>query len=318
MGRSRGRPTHDRGPLVSSRTLCDTQGVGELEARVRRQKGTGKVTLSVLLGGHALTDIGALQAMAGAGALFQVASQFNCLEAPGPSLVRIANYVHDNTQGPRASVSAFPGTFLRHYAAPARDGARFTQTGAQQINLLADAMGPDVAQVQAGYLTARRVKDPAALERALEAGFETIRIGVHDEVDVVLGSHWGGPVAPDAPPIAQVFTSTMALGAYSGGDVDAFSGSCIVLLRAAYLGTLLAALDLGKRVVVLTLIGGGAFGNPLRSIWDAMVWAVDRATGLAASDLVVVLNAREMGSSVSNGEVAEAVGERGGAVVTLG
>ena len=30
------------------------------------------------------TDIGSLQATAGPGMLFQVASQFNCLEAPGP------------------------------------------------------------------------------------------------------------------------------------------------------------------------------------------------------------------------------------------
>jgi hypothetical protein len=213
-------------------------------------------------------------------------------------------------------VSAFPGTFLRHYAAPARDGTRFTQSGLNQINLLADAVDPRVARVLNGYLTAGGVRDPVALERALETGFEKIRVGVHDEVEVVLGSNWGGPVEPDAPTIAHVFTSTMALGGYSGGVGDDFAGSCAWLLRAAYLGTMLAALDLGKRAVVLTLIGGGAFDNSLRSIWDAIVWAVDRAAGFAPSDLVVVLNARGMASGVPSEEVAEVVRARNGAVVT--
>ena len=259
-----------------------TRGIGDLESHVRRQNNpattsAGKLSLSVLLGQHALTDIGTLQAIAGPGTLFQVASQFNCLEAPGPSIVPVANYVYDNTQGPRASVSAFPGTFLRHYAAPAADGTRFTQDDRTQLSLLADAVPPHVATVQGGYLTARMVSDHAALERALETGFEKIRVGVHDDVEVVLGSNWGGSVAPDAPTIAQVFTSTMALGMYDGSEKasEAFTRSCEWLLRAAYLGTLLAALALRKRTVILTLIGGGVFGNDIHTIWNAIIWSVD-------------------------------------------
>jgi hypothetical protein len=289
--------------------------IGELEGRVRHRAKNGRVTLSVVLGAHPLTDVGALQAMAGPGTLFQVASQFNCLEAPGPYLVPIADYVDDNTQGPRAAVSAYPGTFLRHYAAPAHEGTRFTQTSTRQINLLADALPPDVAVVDGGYLRAGSTADPQALQHTLEAGFDRIRVGVHDEVDVVFGGNWGGPVATDAPTIAQVCTSTMALGMYSRAAGDAFDGACSVLLRAAYLGTLLAALDLGKQAVVLTLIGGGAFGNSLRSIWDALQWAVDQAADLAPSDLAVVLNARVMGSEVPRVEVAGAVGARNGAIV---
>jgi hypothetical protein len=285
-----------------------TPSIGELEARIRQRAtpagAVGALSFSVVLGEHALTDIGALQAMAGPGTLFQVASQFNCLEAPGPSIVPIANYVSDNTQGPRASVSAFPGTFLRHYAAP-------------RINLLADAVDPAVAQVQSGYLTAWAVSDPLALDRALARGFDNIRVGVHDDVEVVFGGNWGGPVDPEAPTIAQVFTSTMALGGYSGGAGDEFAGACAWLLRAAYLGTLLAAIDLGKRTVVLTLIGGGAFDNSIRSIWDAIVWAIDRAAPFASSDLTVVLNARRMSAGVPGGEIAEAARVRNGTVITL-
>ena len=55
--------------------------------------------------GLTLTDIGALQASAPPGSLFQVASQFNCLESPGAYVTPVAAYLGDPTQGPRASIS---------------------------------------------------------------------------------------------------------------------------------------------------------------------------------------------------------------------
>lgn len=61
-----------------------TRSIGELEASVikRAANGTPPPTFSVIEGRDPVTDIGALQAMAPASTLFQVASQFNCLEAP--------------------------------------------------------------------------------------------------------------------------------------------------------------------------------------------------------------------------------------------
>jgi hypothetical protein len=281
-----------------------TPTIGELEARIRQRGKAGALSFSVVTGEHPLTDIGALQATAGANTLFQVASQFNCLEAPGPTKVPIAGYVHDNTQGPRASVSAFPGTFLRHYAAPVAD-------------LLADAIEPEFAEVLNGYLTTRGVTDAVAFERALETNFEKIRIGVHDDIEVVFGGNWGGPVDADALTIAQTFTSTMALGGYSDHTGTDFNGACTSLLRAAYLGTLLAAFDLHKQAVVLTLIGGGAFANPPRLIWEALLWALDRAHDLAPADLVVVLNARRMSADIPHEDIRTAVQARNGRLVRL-
>src|SRR5581483_7785035 len=107
----------------------------------------GRLRLWVLDGAHPATDVGGLQATAPPGSLFQAASQFNCLESPGPYVTPGAQYFRDKTQGPRASISAFPGTLLRHYAAPRRDGERFVQTDADQLNLLADVLDPEVAQI---------------------------------------------------------------------------------------------------------------------------------------------------------------------------
>jgi len=273
----------------------ETPTLGELRKRAaaNAQAARGRVRLSIMFGDAPETDVGSLQATAPAGVLFQVASQFNCLEAPGASITSVAHYTSDNTQGPRASVSAFPGTFLRHYFAPRSTGERFTQTNRDSINLLRDALPQHIGWVESGYLTAQNVSDLAAAADSLERGFEQIRVGVHDDVEVALGANWGGPV-PDAPHhrIAQVFTSTVALGGYSSNTGG--PGSDVVvrqLQRAAYLGTLLAAVLQGKHTVVLTLIGGGAFGNPMRAIWDAIHWAIDEVSQYTAG-LDVLVNTR--------------------------
>ncbi|MCX5745938.1 MAG: hypothetical protein NT062_25960 [Proteobacteria bacterium] len=264
-------------------------------AAIDRSSGAPRdhVRLSMLRGASAANDIGSLQATAPAGTLFQVASQFNCLESPDPVIVPVHDYPFDATQGPRASVSAFPGTLLRHYQAPRADGTRFVQTDHACLDLLADVTGPGIAAVQCGYLLAERIDDPEAFAGALETRFDQLRVGVHDDLEVVLGAHWGGAVPVGAPRIAQVFGSTIALGGYSqDGDSPALARIRRQLLRAAYLGTLLGAVALGKRTVVLTLIGGGAFGNPHRDIWGAIHWAIGEVEALVHGTLDVVVNVR--------------------------
>ncbi len=271
--------------------------------------------LSLLRGTDPLFDIGTLQAGADDGTVFQVASQFNCLEAPGPRLVPVASYFTDPTQGPRASISAFPGTLLRHYAAPG-DGRRFTQAdGGPQLDLLRDALDPNVGQVHNGYLSSHGVRQPARLAETLDRQLDQIRVGVHSDVEVVFGVNWGGPVPEPRPRIAQVFTSTLALGGYST-KTDGLADACRPLLRAAYLGTLLAACGLGARRVVLTLIGGGAFGNPMHTIWEAVRWALAEVDGLGlAATPDVVLNARDGLTGDLLEEAIAEVGHRKGAVV---
>jgi hypothetical protein len=279
------------------------------------QKASGQPTsvrFSVIEGEDPVTDIGALQAVAHASTLFQAASQFNCLESPGPYLTNVASYLSDPTQGPRASISAFPGTLVRHYAAPDGTGGRLVQSQERQIDLLADALPAGLGKVQSGYLMTSCLRDVAAAARAFEENFDRIQVGVHDGAQVVLGHAWDGAVEGE-PLIAQVFTSTLAAGGYGRGEpfrgpVEAISRQ---LLRAAYLGTLLAALDLGKQRVVLTMIGGGVFGNPHSLICESILWAIEQVEQLSSGPLEVVLNGRNLSASVGE-EMTTACERRGG------
>jgi hypothetical protein len=263
-----------------------------------------------------LTDIGSLQATSGDNTVFQVASQFNCLESPGRYVTRVANYFNDWTQGPRASISAFPATLLRHYKAPDEDGRRFVQeTDGPQLDLLVDVCGPGATPN--GYFTGENLRDADAAVRSLESNFDVIRIGLHDQAQVVSGYNWDGAVKDsERRRITQVFTSTVAGGGYGGQKYlgPAFGTACVCLLRAAYLGTLLSAVCLGRTRVMLTLIGGGVFRNPIELIWDAIQWSLDQIQPVASQDLDVILNGYNVRTRLNPDEtILPCVRNRGGA-----
>lgn len=286
---------------------------------VERTELAPKLRLWVLDGANPATDIGALQATTD-GALFQVASQFNCLESPGPHITAISNYFDDFTQGPRASISAFPATMLRHYSAPKKGGGYFTQhTNGAQIKLLAEACGEGVCDN--GYFTGKRLSDPERVVRRLEENFEKIHVGIHDGAQVVLGYNWYGEVDESASrKIAQVFTSTVAGGDYDGrinlGE-NAFHRSSTQLLRAAYLGTLLSAICLGRKRVVLTLIGGGVFQNSINVIWNSIEWALEQVSPILPFDLDVFLNGYNLHRLIDLDEFLPSVRLHHGAILEM-
>ena len=82
-----------------------------------------------------------------AGALFQVASQFNLLEMANPSVTPekgISRYASDLTQGPACAISAAAGTIYRNYFVPVngKSGSlRTTKLIWQQISLRHSEMG---------------------------------------------------------------------------------------------------------------------------------------------------------------------------------
>ncbi len=306
------------GSYQAGRFRC--RSIGELYGKVPRRTDNGRLTLWLFEGTGSSTDIGSLQAVAPSGTLFQVASQYNCLEAPRSRLVPVEAYFEDPTQGPRASISAFPGTLLRHYSAPGLNGERFVQLdGRPQINLLHRVTGDSVAQVSNGYLMSKLVKDPKAFAELLSERFEDIEIGHHENVQVVLGANWDGEVS-GCPVISQVLTSTLAAGLYGKVNFRQKDWLQITqqLQRAAYLGTLLAAVSTGCRYVVLTLIGGGVFGNPAPVIWDSIVWACREVQSRIQNDLTVVVNGRDLSRSMSLSQPATDVQEFGGEIVRFG
>jgi hypothetical protein len=298
----------------------ETPSISILKARAaaRQADSTGRVRLCVLAGESPATDIGSLQASAGPGTLFQVASQFNCLESPGPFTTPVSSYFSDPTQGPRASISAFTATLLRHYAAPRDDGRRFVQSSdGPQLNLLADLCSAGVAEVSNGYLTSSSISDRAAFTATLARQFDDIRVGVHDDVPVLMGYNWDGAVAGDRR-IGQVFTSTFAGGFYSDSSGSDYAPICRSLLRAAYLGTLLAAAALERPKVVLTLIGGGAFGNPMKLIWESICWAISEVEPLLSGQMDVVVNGRNIEDYLRIEDLMPVVRKSGGVVVAFG
>ena len=71
------------------------------------------------------------------GSIFQVASQYNCLEMVSPDVSPengITRYEWDRTQGPACSIAAGAATIYRNYFIPINKD--FGQTGTRQINNL--------------------------------------------------------------------------------------------------------------------------------------------------------------------------------------
>ena len=147
--------------LVNGRAMAcgrlETPSLAELRQRVRTNGPDGGN-----VGAGSGRDVQALHADASnAGALFQVASQFNLLEMVSPRVTPeqgVGIYEGDHTQGPACAVAAGAGTIYRNYFAPV-DG-QVGQSEAHQIDCLADigrALGNasgDRWQMQNGYALA--------------------------------------------------------------------------------------------------------------------------------------------------------------------
>ncbi len=173
-------------------------------------------------------DVAALHAdPANAGAVFQVASQFNLLEMIGPHVTPeqgIAGYAHDLTQGRACAMACAAGTIWRNYLLPLGD--QIGQSASRQIDTMAD-LGTTLGngsgalwQMRNGYL----LPQPGALPRITAAlsGREAalrdlIRIGLQAETEVTL------PGAGHC--VTQVYASALPV-AYGGGHMAEWQPLC--------------------------------------------------------------------------------------------
>jgi hypothetical protein len=219
------------------------------------------------------------------GALIQVASQFNLLEmvhydrSPEDG---ITVYATDRTQGPACAMAAAPATLFRNYFAPVAGESGQTRT--RQIDTLAELAralpGGERIRMQNGYalLDARALGEiDAALAatdaQRLDAWRALLRIGLHQDVEVTAA----GPATGQW--VSQAFCSALPVSYNRHGDTRAWERFACLVLEAAYEATLLAGLANAARGasprVYLTLLGGGAFGNPQAWILRAIRRALD-------------------------------------------
>lgn len=209
-------------------------------------------------------------------ALFQVASQFNLLEMVSPSVTPehgVTGYQHDATQGPACAIAAGAATIYRNYFVPI--GVGVGQTRDRQLDGLAD-LGAELSMglrmpvetlwtmrngyalfTQAGLDAIAGYLGSSTPER-IDALRGLLRIGLHRDVEVTDAD---GPLLPV---VSQVFCSALPV-TYSPVPHVHWNAFASLVLESAYEATLWSGVENAQRggsnIVLLTRLGGGAFGN---------------------------------------------------------
>ncbi len=222
---------------------------------------------------------------ANAGAMFQVASQFNTLEMVSPSVRPedgIDRYESDRTQGPACAVACGAGTIYRNYLVDVDGGqGQSEQHQLDGLAHLATALGETIAMTN-GYafptasqldrITARLDRFGLDDDRRRRLAGE-LAIGMQWDTEVTLAPGGAGPL------VSQAYCSALPV-AYSSVPVSRWEAFARLVLDAAYEATLAAAVvnarATGNKRVYLTLLGGGVFGNRIEWIIDAIVRAAGR------------------------------------------
>jgi hypothetical protein len=224
-----------------------------------------------------------------AGALFQVASQFNLLEMVDPGKTPedgVTIYQYDGTQGPACAMAAGAATIYRNYFADI--GGQSGQTQNRQLDALADL----------GALLSDRLKEPVSsfwtmrngyalcTQSGLDAITGLLDRSKPDEIDELRGSlriglHYNVEITDAETPfpvVTQAFCSALPV-AYSQVGRHHWAAFAALVLEAAYEATLWAAVLNASRgksdTVLLTSLGGGAFGNDESWILGAIARALD-------------------------------------------
>jgi len=261
----------------------DLVSLTNLRNRTRKVKVPGHLTLGIVQGNvrqmHADPE--------NRDAVFQVASQFNLLEMPAPSITPehgVSGYEYDMTQGPACALAAGAGTIWRNYLVPVGNG--IGQTADRQIDVLVDlgdALTRDLGLAQTALWQMRNgyaLPDRTSLAR-IEAHLAVLtdaqrdhlrgllRIGLHQDVGVT--------EAGANTLVTQAYCSALPV-AYCNIPAVEWTGFATLILEAAYEATLLAAvLNAARgasRKVLLTRLGGGAFGNDEEWISAAILRAL--------------------------------------------
>lgn len=259
--------------------------LAELRERIRAIAPSGRLQLGIVEG-----DVRRMHAeVRNVGALFQVASQFNLLEMVGPGVTPeagVSGYETDHTQGPACAIAAGAGTIFRNYfvsvdghegqtAQRQLDGLRdlgdalSTQLGVERADLWTMRNGYALPSKRSLSAIATYLKKQS--EPELDELRSLLRVGLQSDVEVTDGNQVPGPL------VSQIYCSALPVR-YSGLPSSLWAEFASLVLDAAYEATLLAGM-LNKargasRRVLLTRLGGGAFGNDDRWIDAAIIRAL--------------------------------------------
>lgn len=230
-----------------------------------------------------------------AGALFQVASQFNMLEMVSPHITPeqgVGIYEQDITQGPACAMACGAATIWRNYYMPLK--GQTGQTTEQQFDALDQLSrelynNNDLWRMVNGYMLATRMglEHMASLLTTADSNMRyslssLVRIGVQADAQVTL--------AGCKHRVKQVFCSALPV-AYSKFPIALWEQFARFILDAAYEATLYVAMqnlkDNQQSKVYLTLLGGGAFGNKQEWILDSLRRALLKFSALPLDVYIV-------------------------------
>lgn len=260
-------------------------------------------------------------------AMVQIASNMHCLENGNPNTSAdcgglVSGYARDSTQGPAAAFGVPAASLVRaHYAFKDRDTPEdgWGQTAERQVNLIKDiCVKPDnycggccngKAQLfgDEKVVTVELIDDVAA----------KVRVGLHCDTQVVFRrgiSRRSLTVNSNASFVDQVCSSTLCYGyawpARQRPPKDQLANLTRALLRAAYEGAYLAAIRRQRKHLLLTLIGGACFGNPMDMILEELKRAHGKYAEHPASELEEVqLLIYEPGAGPSYTEILNNIDE---------
>lgn len=308
-----GQLSSDASPKSYTVGKLETPSLGELRARTAGLPSLGRSQVSVAQG-----DVRKLHAAPDhAGALFQVASQFNLLEMVHPDVSPedgVTRYELDPTQGPACAIAAGAATIFRNYLVRFPDGT-IGQTRERQIDCLRD-MGEALGN---GSGNLWRMKNGYALftQDGLSRVDRQLAAATDDEVDALrcllrIGLHWGAGVTDvePGPTVSQVFCSALPVSYNGIAATGPWKRFATLVLEAAYEATLragwLSASRGASNRVFLTRLGGGAFGNHAdwihaamrRALEQAQAWGLDvRVVSYGPADDELLQLVRESGVS---------------------
>jgi hypothetical protein len=246
-----------------------------------------------------VADVQALhEAPENVGALFQSASQFNLLEMLNPNISPedgIGIYEFDRTQGPACAIACGAGTIYRNYFMPVN--GQIGQSKNVQIDCAAGLhafLGGDIWEMRNGYALATKSALLAAASRInnfspaqRQAAKDSLQIGLQWDTAVTLGD--SQQLLAQAL-VSQAYCSAMPI-AYNTATAEDWQPLARLVLEASYEATFYAAKRNFERggcnKLFLTLVGGGAFGNPQNWVFDAILQAARQFEACPLSVAVV-------------------------------